>query len=201
MPVVAPYLPYDRLRAAADDFLREHHPSGELPVPIEKIVEFRFGLDIVPVPGLQDGFDVDAYITSDLSEIRVDRFIQQKRPTRYRFSLAHELAHLIIHQEVFAQLKFSTIEEWKAVISSIPEQQYGFIEWQAYCLGGLILVPPKPLKEIFEVKVKEASAAGLDLYEVDEDYRKIVHNHIGGYFDVSGDVIKRRMKYDGLWQR
>src|SRR5271155_3958453 len=116
MAVVAPYLPYGKLRTEAANFLARYHSSGELPIPIEKIVEFKLGLDIVPVPGLQDEFDIDAFITSDLTEIRVDRFIQEHRPARYRFSLAHEVAHLVIHQEVFKELAFSTISEWKDVM-------------------------------------------------------------------------------------
>src|SRR5260370_39215703 len=110
MPIVAPFLPYDKLRGIAAAFLEQHHKEGTIPIPIEKIAEFRFNLDIVPVPGLQDEFDVDAYITSDLTEIRVDQFIQENRPTRYRFSLAHELAHVLIHQDIFKALAFSTID-------------------------------------------------------------------------------------------
>ena len=53
MALVAPFLPYDRLRVVAESFLNQHHSSGEIPVPIEKIVEFRLHLDIVPVPGHQ----------------------------------------------------------------------------------------------------------------------------------------------------
>jgi hypothetical protein len=52
MAIVAPYLPYDRLREIAKDFLHQYHPAGDIPIPIEKIIEFRFGLDIVPVPGV-----------------------------------------------------------------------------------------------------------------------------------------------------
>jgi len=153
MAISAPYLPYDKLRAEADRFLTRYHESGEMPIPIEKIVEFKLGLDIVPVPGLQEEFDVDAFITSDLAEIRVDRFIQENRPSRYRFSLAHEVAHLVIHQDIFKLLTFSTIAQWKDVMSSIPEEPYSWIEWQAYALGGLILVPGQPLRDLFEAKV------------------------------------------------
>jgi hypothetical protein len=197
--IVAPYLPYDKLRSVADDFLKKHHESGELPVPIERIVEFSFGLDIVPVPGLQDEFEVDAFITSDLSEIRVDSFIQEKRPARYRFSLAHELAHLLIHQDVFANLSFSSITQWKRAICSIPEDQYGWIEWQAYALGGLILVPSSALKDLFETKLVEAKAAGINLRDIDEDMRKTVESNIGRYFEVSAEVIARRLRFDKLW--
>jgi Zn-dependent peptidase ImmA (M78 family) len=178
----------------------KYHPSGELPVPIERIIEFQLGLDIVPVPGLQDQYDVDAYITSDLTEIRVDRFIYAHRPTRYRFSLAHEMAHLLIHKDVFKELKFSTIKEWKEAISGIPEEQYGWIEWQAYALGGLILVPARPLADLFDTKLKEAGKVGVDLHGVDENARRVVESHIGRYFDVSAEVIAKRMKKDRLWR-
>jgi Zn-dependent peptidase ImmA (M78 family) len=170
-------------------------------VPIEEIAEFRFRLDIVPVPGLQDGFDVDAYLTSDLKEIRVDRFIQENRLNRYRFSIAHELAHLVVHQDVFKAMRFSTIQEWKVAMQSIPEDQYGYIEWQAYSLAGLILVPPVPLMALFKDKVKEAKVAGIDLYEMDERLQKSVTSHLGKYFEVSSEVVARRMKADKLWER
>jgi Zn-dependent peptidase ImmA (M78 family) len=199
MAIVAPFLPYEKLRGIAADFLRQHHPSGELPIPIEKIVEFKFRLDIVPVPGLQDKFDVDAYVTSDLKEIRVDGFIQENRSTRYRFSLAHELSHLLIHQDVFKELHFSTIQEWKSAIISIPEEQYSWIEWQGYALAGLILVPPEPLASVFGDKIKEARKAGIELLDVDEEMRRVVESHIGRYFEVSADVVARRMKCDKLW--
>lgn len=88
MAIIAPFLPYESLRGIADRFLKEHHPSGEIPIPVEEVVEFKLELDIVPVPGLQDEFDIEAFITSDLKEIRVDQFIQRERPARYRFSLA-----------------------------------------------------------------------------------------------------------------
>lgn len=150
MAVLAPYLPYDRLRQIAGEFLAKHNPAGEIPVPIEKIVEFQFEMDIVPVPGLHEQLDVDSYITSDLKEIRVDEFVYKSRPARYRFSLAHELSHCILHQDVFKELKFSTVSEWKIAVGSIPEQDYSWIEYQAYCLAGLILVPQAALKSTFD---------------------------------------------------
>jgi hypothetical protein len=201
MAITAPYLPYEKLRAVADCFLKQYHPSGYLPVPIEKIIEFQLKLDIVPVPGLQDGFDIDAFITNDLTEIRVDSFIQQKRPARYRFSLAHEVAHLLIHKDVFKELKFSSIKEWKEAFLAIPEEEYAWIEWQAYCLGGLILVPGQPLKALFEVSLEKAMKAGIDLRELDAEGRKIIEDNLGRlHFDVSREVITRRMEKDKLWK-
>lgn len=64
-----PILSYRELRRRAGDFLRTHHPAGIIPVPIEEIVEFRYRIDIIPVPGLQDVFEVDGFISSDLKAI------------------------------------------------------------------------------------------------------------------------------------
>jgi hypothetical protein len=100
MAFKAPYFRYDDLRRRAEAFLAEHHPSSKIPVPIESIVEFRFGIDIVPMPGLSS-FDTVAYLTQDLAEIRVDEFVYRCRPSRFRFSLAHELAHHVLHSDIY----------------------------------------------------------------------------------------------------
>jgi hypothetical protein len=168
MGIVAPHLPYDHLREVAADFLTRHHPDGDLPVPIERIIELELRIDIVPMPGLLSEFDVDAYITGDLTEIRVDEHIQNARPTRYRFSLAHELAHFLVHQDVFAALKFSSIAEWKEAMNSIPEDQYRWVEIQAYGLAGLILVPPTPLADMFDDLTQKARQAGVTLQDIDQ---------------------------------
>jgi hypothetical protein len=82
---------YEELRAIADAFIAERHPSRGIPIPIEEIIEFQLGLDIVPVPGLLEHFEVDGFLAWDHSEIRVDQFAMQSRYTRYRFTLAYEV--------------------------------------------------------------------------------------------------------------
>ena len=67
MAFKAPYLPYDTLRPRADAFLQQYHPDRTLPVPIELIVERDFGIEIVPMPGLQYAFDTVAFISRDLT--------------------------------------------------------------------------------------------------------------------------------------
>jgi hypothetical protein len=64
--VKAPILSYDDVRRRADEFLARHHSSGTIPVPIEEIVEFDLGMDIVPTLGLHQLLDVDGFSTSDL---------------------------------------------------------------------------------------------------------------------------------------
>lgn len=138
MELSAPFLQYDALGRKAEAFLQQYHPDRTLPVPIEVIVERDFGMDIVPMPGLQEAFDTVAFITRDLTEIRVDQYVLQWRPNRYRFSLAHELGHRILHADVFRELDFRNIESWKEVVMSIPEREYGFLEFHANSFAGLV---------------------------------------------------------------
>ena len=122
------HLYYEDLRRTASGFLNKFHASGSIPIPIEEIVDLKFGIDIIPTPGLHLSFDIDAFVTSDFSAMYVDKFVYESRPNRYRFSLTHELAHVILHREIFQQLSFSSIAEWVATVPGIPEDDY---QWSA----------------------------------------------------------------------
>jgi hypothetical protein len=190
----APYLPYDALRKVAKEFLGRHNAHQHFPVPIEEIVDVDFGLDIVPMPGLHQAFDVDSFISNDLSEIRVDQFVYETRPGRYRFSLAHELSHRLIHAEVYREFRFSTIAEWKGVISSISDKDYRLLEWQANSLAGLILVPSHELAPRFIEAYDRVEAIGLD--PVESAAIEAIESHLAAEFAVSPAVVHRRLEYD-----
>jgi hypothetical protein len=91
------HLSYDQLRRQAEAFLTRYHASKRIPVPIEQIVEFGLKLDIVPIPGLEEAFEVVGFTSSDLSEITVDEYVYESQANRYRFTLAHEDGHVVLH--------------------------------------------------------------------------------------------------------
>jgi hypothetical protein len=86
----------------AEEFLKKYHPSLSPPVPIEEIIEFQFHIDIVPLHGLHRAFEVDGFTSNDLTTISVDAFVQESRPGRYRFTLAHEIGHGVLHRDFFS---------------------------------------------------------------------------------------------------
>ena len=199
MDFKAPFISKDDLVRKAAEFLRQHHPSRELPVPIEKIVEFGFGMDIVPIPGLQSGFDVVAYITRDRKEIRVDQYVFESRERRYRFSLAHEMGHFILHPGLFDYLRFDDVTAWKkALTDSIPEKEYRFLEWQANCFAGLVLVPQADLARVFDTWREKLAKVGLNLEEQEDGVWDALEDYIGREFLVSADVIHKRLEFDSL---
>jgi hypothetical protein len=189
---------YRELVRVADSFLDEHHPDRSLPVPIEEIIELRFGLDIVPVPGLLTDLDVDAFLTSDLKEIHVDRHIQENVRTRYRASLAHELSHVLIHEPFFASRKFSNFAEWKATLAEVPEKELNLLEAQAALLGALILVPVAQLRQEVEKTVKKLPAT-FKLESIPLPAKETFARGLAPTFAVSPHLLFRRLSQDRYW--
>jgi hypothetical protein len=199
MAFKAPFFHYEDLRRYAEAFLSEHHPGRQIPVPIEHIVDVRLGIEIVPVPGLGN-FDTVAYLSHDLTEIRVDEFVYHHRPNRYRFSLAHELGHRVLHADVYRQFEFSDVASWKHVMTNvIPLEQYRYLESHANSFAGLVLAPAAELREAFFDYVEKGQAQEIDFDEAGTGARELVENHIAGIFEVSSEVIHKRIEFDKLW--
>jgi len=183
----------------AEEFLKKYHPSLSLPVPIEEIIEFEFHIDIVPLHGLHRAFEIDGFTSNDLTTISVDAFVQESRPGRYRFTLAHEIGHVVLHREFFLQHTFSSIDEWKEFVQSISPRDYRIIEWQAYQFAGFILVPPKVLRVKYNEAIELARDKGvLRGKHIEPAARQYVANWLAKQFVVSSEVIERCMQRDKL---
>lgn len=192
-------LSYEQLRTEAESFLSEHHPTRRIPVPIEEIVEFRFRMDIVPIPNLLRSEEIDGCLSKDRTTIYVDDNVYNGYPNRYRFSLAHELSHRILHGYLYEALDFDSVTQWKTVILRIPEDQRRWFEWQAYALAGLILVPQAELAERFDEALARLTANGLSYAENPEATTDIITDWLARQFEVSTDVTARRLNYDKCW--
>jgi len=183
----------------AEEFLKKYHPSLSIPVPIEEIIEFQFHIDIVPLHGLHRAFEIDGFTSNDLTTISVDAFVQESRPGRYRFTLAHEIGHVVLHRNFFLQLTFSSIDEWKEFAQSIPPRDYGIIEWQAYQFAGFILVPPKVLRVKYNDAIELARDKGILMGKrIEPAARQYIANWLAKQFVVSSEVTERCMQRDKL---
>lgn len=194
------HLRYDDIREIADGVLASHNSSVGIPVPIDHILEFGYGITVIPLPGLQAVHEVDAFLSRDRGTVYVDNsVIEHRSPNRYRFSLAHELGHYVLHEDVYGEISFSTAAEWKHAMREIPETDREWLEWQAYAFGGLILVPGKPLRERMRKAVEIATKAGFSFKNNDEVAKNYVSTWLGKDFEVSAQVIQKRLDKDGLW--
>lgn len=198
-PLGVPFRTYEDLRGIAAAFLKAHHLEEAIPVPIEEIVEFEFGLDIIPIEGMLHSSDVYAFVSRDMTSISVDAYIQNNVPPSYRFSLAHELCHIFIHADIINQYEFESLAEWKAVVTGIDEKVYAEFEWQARALAGLILVPRRALAIEFGKAAAKIRAAGMSLEKAKESGRFIVEENLARQFEVPRFVITDRTDRDALW--
>ena len=71
---MSPFLSPEELEKAAEDFLAQYHSSREIPIPIEHIVEFDLGLEIVPVQGLQKAIGMDGSLSMDFTRLYIDKY-------------------------------------------------------------------------------------------------------------------------------
>jgi len=133
---------------------RHRFDADEMVCPIERIADVDLGLDIIPVENLYRQFGESrssGYMTQDRTAIVVDDYCCHHMEETYRFTLAHELAHLELHEDWWEQCAFNSPEDWRrAIQSGATDAEYRGIEWQANAFAGLVLVPREFLQPLFE---------------------------------------------------
>ncbi len=190
-----PRLSFDYIRQQADIFRQQYvKPPDLVPVPMEEIVELDLKIQIIPIHGLQDRIDVDAFLTNNLKAICVDydMYIDERRSSRLRFTLAHEVGHFVLHKEQIQQCKFRTSQDWIHFREDFPEDDLNWFETQAYEFAGRLLVPKEELENQIKSYSKEIKTfrehfpEGPDLVEA---VSRVIRSHFG----VSDQVICRRI--------
>lgn len=189
-----PFLPYDQIKVAAADTLSTSGYADRFPVAIEMIVERTFGMDVVPIPGLRRGFNIDAFISQDLSTLSVDEYVMDNWLPRYRFSLAHELGHRVLHADILGAMRFNSVSEWKTRMEQFPDKAYRFLEYQANAFANCLLVPADQLDGRFEDALTRIRHAGINPADHTEICLEALCAELGPQFEVSPSVIERRLK-------
>ncbi|HEX4562542.1 MAG TPA: ImmA/IrrE family metallo-endopeptidase [Gemmatimonadales bacterium] len=198
--MAVPYRSYSEVETISLQFLDSCGTRGIVPVPIETIVEFGLGIDIVPIPGIRTDFGVHAFLSSDFESIYVDEDTMKRFPEVYRFSLAHELGHNEMHDAEYPGAPPS-IADWIAFQKEWREDDdYKRCEGQAYDFAGLVLVPTDALrKHIDTLKAEVGQTAYYDLVESQEN-RGPALVAWGKVFHVSPPVIEKRLVRSFGWR-
>jgi len=122
----------------------------------------------------------------------------EHNPERYRFSLAHELAHYWLHEDLYRTNKIQSVADWRRIQDGLGKD-YNWFEFQANSFAGLVLVPPANLKQEFRQAVHQANAAGVP---ADRLVRYPARQHLiralAAKFAVNEQVMEIRLDKDGL---
>jgi hypothetical protein len=198
----APFITIDDIRNSADEFRARYWPHDSIPVDIFEILEFELELEIRTISNLKEAGDVDALLLGDLKTIVVDQndFLNDRAQNRLRFSIAHEIGHFVLHSDIFSKIQYASVDEWIHFFQNIPDDQYTWIEQHAYEFAGRLLVPRDKLSDHLDDAIAVAESAGFDSWDKSGDStRAFIATAIARYFDVSQQVIEKRLMRENLW--
>ena len=199
----APHLRWPEIREKAEAFrVRYVSPVDMVPVPIMDIVELTFGIEPILKAGLMREIDIDGFLTRDLKNIVIDEdlYKDERRFNRLRFTYAHEIGHLILHETEIRQCDFRTQEDWIYFHQDFSKDGLNWFENQAREFGGRLLVPRQEL--ISEISSHHDK---ITEYKLVTDNEEALIEAISGIvcnkFAVSSQVIQKRIRAEKIWPR
>lgn len=185
-------LSYYKIGQIAKEFLKKYHPNLSIPVPIEEIVEQKLNLKIIQQMGLKRDYDVEGFLISDFTTIFVDFDMYLKHENRTRFTIAHEVGHLVLHKDLFEKLGINSVEKLNDFSIKLSYEEYGWLEYQAYSFASHILVPRDLL--INELKKRLGRIPSMEAPEI---LAPVVQD-LPDIFNVSDAVILRRLQKEKI---
>jgi hypothetical protein len=199
---LAPSVSKDSLCRYAEEYLAQAHPSGSLPIPIDEIVSFYHKVEVRPYLNLRETRGIEGFVTRDCQTIFVDHEVMNRRnPYRFRFTLAHELSHILFHQRVFKAATFTDVDGWIGFIySGLPARELREIEQQAYCMAGYLLVPRKDFTREYESATAKLQNAGADIKTLTPLGLKALATAMSKPFQVSWEVVRWQGIHENVWK-
>lgn len=174
----------EELEAHALTFLKKYHSSLSIPVPIETILGKQLRVKLVPVAELKSEFGIDGCLARDMKNVFVDMDLMMNAEFRTRFTIAHEVGHLVLHQEYIKKFQPTDASNWKAIV--MGDKAWGRMEYQAHQFAAFCLIPTVQLKEFVASNQHEQSSENL--------VRAVAIK-----FHVSDEVARRRLTKCGLF--
>lgn len=198
MKLPIPYLTYPEIGKRAQEFLCQYHPSFELPIPVERIIDVKMGLDIVPFPNLYRDFGLSGYLSRDRTAIFVDQLQSEQYEEKFRYTLAHELGHYVLHESCYKNLSFRLPDEYVDWRESIAPEDVSWFETHGDWFAGHVLVPTRQLEEVCRTMAVEYHEILTQFQENPEDFWSYASNEIANAFEVNPPVVEIRIKKESI---
>ncbi len=159
-------------------------------VDIERLLEAH-GVKLVAFQDLARQWKTYAFIDTKSRYVFVDAELMDDvfEAKKYRFTLAEELAHLLIHTGLFAGC--DNMEARMAIEEAIGEERKDRLENNAKALASMILMPEQLVHEFVEGAIPKFTDAQGDVL-IEQLVTAMSHK-----FDVNFRPAKRRLKVLG----
>ncbi len=196
-------LSFSQIRDLADKFRNDYIFNYSIPVDIERVIEATMGISIIPIKSLQRGCDMEGFISRNFKSIYVDEemYLDDRYYKRVRFTIAHEIGHLVLHRSNIDMVRFTSDEEWISFRMNLNDESLRWFESQASEFAGRLLVPIDQLVNAFKNARKEVIKrnASWDAIKLeDEEMLSVTAPMIAPIFDVSAGVIEKRLHKENV---
>ena len=201
--IVPAKLTMSEIRDIAETFRSEYIFNDSIPVDIERIIESTMGIYIIPVKSLQHDCDMEGFISRDFKSIYLDEdlYMDDRYYKRVRFTIAHEIGHLVLHRSNIDMVRFLSDNDWKGFRLNLLDEPLRWFETQASEFAGRLLVPLDQLINAFkeariEIMKKNTNwdAPKID----DEELLSIIASRISPKFGISAEVIEKRLRKENV---
>ncbi len=183
------------LEEIAKAFLDKYDNSDSLEVDIEYIIENKLEWKIIGVSFLREKYCIEAYFNKN-KELYVDSFLMDSRERRYRFTLAEEVAHHIIHRDIYAQC--ANLEEHLEIYGKITANEYHSMERNAKYLASAIIMPSISFEK---QAIKICKKINKKEYETNQEVLYKIALTLSNDFNVSDEAARIRFIKLGLQQK
>jgi Zn-dependent peptidase ImmA (M78 family) len=119
------------------------------------------------------------------------------RLNRLRFTVAHELAHYYLHQDLPQQANFASLPDFARWTANYGGRKYT-AEQEANEFAGRLLVPETRLGVLFDEFAEQAERLMPNFMESGQ-LRDKFSERVAPRFGVNQQVIAIRLDRDGIW--
>lgn len=175
----------------------------DFPFDVEIYLYSTFGYRILSSSNFEKGCRIDTALVACKKLLRIDESIFLNQPERARFSIAHEVGHLVLHKKLILKMvealkTAKKTDDYAAIINFLPPNKYSSAEWQADYFGGALLAPKRILEPKLNMLIKERKGRYHQQATLDEEDRDIIYHDLAKIFDVTKPAIIIRIKAAGL---
>jgi hypothetical protein len=194
-------------RAAAEEFRAMYltgKPYYRFPLDTVFIADNVLRLDVIDFPGLVNLTGSSAYVTSSLKELYLDEAMVSASESKWRgpsiknrlrFSVAHEIGHIVMHAHLVAQVRCQQIADLPALINNQnPVKET--VEKEANEFAGRLIAPESELRPLLD---NFGKLTANPKWRDDGSLRTKFADLCCKKFGLHADGIKTRLDREGLW--
>jgi hypothetical protein len=201
--IKAPFFKKSEIQGEVDTFCAKYRiDQQQVPLDVELIVEADLRLELRPEANLFKKTEMDALLTSNRKTIMVDldRFTKTNLQNRFRFTIAHEIGHYVLHEAMYKDVKFGSVDDWLDFFEDFPQIEYRKLEWHCDEFAGRLLIHRDLLRKKFEEA--RAKLKGTEWEKVEQLPVYVVEamaTEIAKFFGVSEQPVLIRLESESIW--